>query len=95
MHCCKKLEVVLVLILWKQFNLESLIFILKNYANLTWGQNPSIKSSHYFTEKAWGIISNQPRNNHSGPIFKKVISLNLVIYIINYLSLPIKLTLTE
>ena len=46
-------------------------------------------------KKAWGIISNQPRNNHSGPIFKKIISLNLVIYIINYLSLPIKLTLME
>lgn len=56
----------------------------------------TLVSSQVITlQKKLGELSNQPRNNHSGPIFKKVISLNLVIYIINYLSLPIKLTLTE
>ena len=32
--------------------------------------------SYYFTEKALRIINNQPRNSHSGPLFKKSNILN-------------------
>ena len=38
------------------------------------GVKPEFQVKHcYFTEKALRIINNQPRNSHSGPLFKKVI----------------------
>ena len=31
-------------------------------------------------KKAWGIISNQPRNNHSGPLFKNILKFGNIFY---------------
>ena len=48
------------------------MYIPLNYANLIWGQNPSSKSRIItLQKKALRIINNQPRNNYSGPLFKK------------------------
>ena len=43
-----------------------------NYANLIWGQNLNSKLRIITLEKtAFRIINNQPRNSHSGLLFKK------------------------
>ena len=48
-----------------------------NYANLIWGQNPNSKLRIItLQKKALRIINNQPRNSHSGPLFKKSNILN-------------------
>ena len=37
-----------------------------------YGAEPKFQvKNYYFTEKNLGIINNQPRNSHSGPLFKK------------------------
>ena len=52
-----------------------------NYASLIWGENPNSKlKNYYFAEKALKIINNQPRNIHSGLLFKNVILLNLIFH---------------
>ena len=48
-----------------------------NYANLIWGQNLNSKLRIItLQKKALRIINNQPRNSHSGPLFKKSNILN-------------------
>ena len=43
-----------------------------NYTNLIWGKNPNTKLWIINLQiKAPKIINNQPRNSHSGPLFKK------------------------
>ena len=43
-----------------------------NYANLIWGQNPNSKLSVTTLQKiVLRIINNQPKNSHSGPLFKQ------------------------
>ena len=43
-----------------------------NYANLIWGQNPNSKLRvTTLQKKALRIINNQPKNSHSGPLFKQ------------------------
>ena len=43
-----------------------------NYANLIWGQNPNSKLRvTTLQKKVLRIINNQPKNSHSGPLFKQ------------------------
>ena len=43
-----------------------------NYGNLIWGQNPNSKLRvTTLQKKALRIINNQPKNSHSGPLFKQ------------------------
>ena len=43
-----------------------------NYANLIWGQNSNFKFRIItLQKKPFRIINNQPKNSHSGPLFRK------------------------
>ena len=43
-----------------------------NYANLIRGQKPEFQVKiYYLTEQSSRIINTQPKNSHSGPLFKK------------------------
>ena len=43
-----------------------------NYADLIWGQNPNSKLRvNTLWKKTVRIVNNQPKNSHSGPLFKQ------------------------